>query len=64
MNDEAKRVFTPKPIVSFEQNYILLKEQWIHLDEGVNVVKSVNTSLKLIVLLVVSLEEHIKLTIV
>ena len=64
MNDEAKRVFTPKPIVSFEQNYILLKEQWVHLDEGVNVVKSVNTSLKLIVLLVVSLEEHIKLTIV
>ena len=64
MNDEAKRVFTPKPIVSFEQNYILLKEQWVHLDEGVNFVKSVNTSLKLIVLLVVSLEEHIKLTIV
>ena len=64
MNDEAKRVFTPKPIVSFEQNYILLKEQWVHLDEGVNVVKSVNTSLKLIVLLKVSLEEHIKLTIV
>ena len=64
MNDEAKRVFTPKPIVSFEQNYILLKEEWVNFDEGENVVKSVNTSLKLIVFLVVSLEEHIKLTIV
>ena len=74
MNNEVKRVCTPKPMVSFrgsrkissylEQNYILLKEQWAHLDVGLKVVKSVNTSLKLILFLVVSLEKHIKLIIV
>ena len=35
-----------------------MKEQWAHLDVGVNVVKSVSTSLKLILLPVVSLEKH------
>ena len=35
-----------------------MKEQWVHLDVRVNVVKSVNLSLKLILLLVVSLEKH------
>ena len=49
-------------IISYlvEKNYILLKEQWIHLNVGVNDVK---TSLKLILLLVVSMEKHVKLII-
>ena len=37
--------------------FLHLREQWVHLDMGVNVVKSVNTSLKLKLLLVVSLEK-------
>ena len=51
-------------VILQEQNYIVLKEQWAHLDVGVNVVESVNTSLKLILLLVVSLEKYTKLIIV
>ena len=49
-------------IISYlvEKNYILLKEQWIHLNVEVNDVK---TSLKLILLLVVSMEKHVKLII-
>ena len=54
MNYEVNKVFTPKPMVSFRSshkissylvraNYILLKEQWTHLNVRVNVVKSVNT---------------------
>ena len=35
-----------------------MKEQWVHLDVAVNVLKSVNASLKLILLLVVSLEKY------
>ena len=35
-----------------------MKEQWVHLDVGIKVTKSVNTSRKLIILLVVSLEKH------
>ena len=71
LNYEVKRVFISKGMVSFrsfckiisylvEKNYILLKEQWIHLNVGVNDVK---TSLKLILLLVVSMEKHVKLII-
>ena len=52
----------PAKSVVIEQNHVLLKEQWVRLDVVVNVVKSVNTSL--ILLLVVPLEKHIKLIIV
>ena len=41
-----------------------MKEQWVHLNMGVNDAKSANTSLKLILLLVVSMEKHIKLIII
>ena len=70
VNDEVQKVFTPTPMVSFKSSrkissYLVRVKLYptertvVHLDVGVNVVKSVNASLKLILLLVVSLEKHI-----
>ena len=70
INNEVKRVFTPKPMVPFRScrktsSYLVrAKELGVHLVVGVNVVKYVNTSLELILLIVVSFEKYIKLIIV
>ena len=72
MNDEVKRFFTRKPMVSFSSSrkissYLIraklcpIERTVGSLRVEVNIVKSVNTSLKLILLM--SLEKHIKLII-
>ena len=71
MNDEVKRFFTPKPMLSFSSSHkissYLVRAKLCPIESlrvEVNVAKSVNTSLKLILLILVSLEKHIKLIIV
>ena len=75
MNNEVKRFFTPKPMVLFSSSrkissYLVraklcpIERTVGSLRVEVNIVKSVNTSLKLILLILVSLEKHIKLIIV
>ena len=72
MNDEVKRVFTPKPMVSFRSSckissylvsYFLWKEPWAHLSVVISVAKSVNISLKQTLLPVVLPGKRLRLII-